>query len=82
MVGIVDMTVDESYGAPFMPPEERDLLVRFFRRALRLYETGVISPEAVLEYLKLVTDAIDPQHPGSVATIRSALEDAWREADG
>lgn len=65
-----------------LTPEELVLLVRFFRRALRLYETGVISPEAVLEYLKLVTDAMDPQHPGSVIALRSALEDAWREADG
>jgi len=76
------MTADEPYEARTLTSEELDLLLRFFRRALRLYETGVISPEAVLDYLKLVTDAIDPQHPGSVAAIRSALEDAWREADG
>jgi hypothetical protein len=76
------MTADEPNGAFALTTEERDVLVRFFRRSLRLYETGVISPEAVLEYLKLVTDAIDPQHPGSVAALRSALEDAWREADG
>ena len=76
------MTADEPYEARTLTSEELDLLLRFFRRALRLYETGVISPEAVLDYLKLVTDAIDPQHPGSVAAIRSALEDAWREAEG
>lgn len=82
MVDIVDMTAAEPYGALSLTPEELDLLVRFFRRALRLHETGVISPEAILEYLKLVTDAIDPQHPGSVAGLRGALEDAWRHSDG
>lgn len=58
------------------------MLVRFFRRAVRLYEAGVVSPEAVMEYLKLVTDAIDPQMPGSITALSGALEDAWREADG
>lgn len=81
-VDIVDMTEDHSSVALFLTPDERDLLVRFFRRALRLYETGVVDPEAVLEYLKLVTDAMDPDHPGSVVALRGALEDAWREADG
>ena len=76
------MTADEPPRALSLTPEERDLLVRFFRRALRLHETGGVGAEAVLEYLKLVTDAIDPEHRGSVAALRSALEDAWREADG
>jgi hypothetical protein len=77
-----DMTGNGSNAEYSLTPEELDLLVRFFRRAMRLYEIGVVSPEAVLEYLKLVTDAMDPQQPGSVAALRSALEDAWREADG
>jgi hypothetical protein len=82
MADLVDMTADESVRALTLTPDDLDLLVRFFRRALRLHETGVISSEAVLEYLKLVTDAIDPQHSGSMDAIRSALADAWREADG
>lgn len=82
MVGVVEMIADEPHGALSLTPEELDLLIRFFRRALRLHETGVISPEAVLEYLKLATDAIDPHHPGSLAALRSALDDAWRQSDG
>lgn len=76
------MNAREPSGALSLTPEELDLLVRFFRRALRLYETGGIGSEAVVEYLKLVTDAMDPQQPGSVAALRSALEDAWRQSDG
>jgi hypothetical protein len=82
MVNLFDKTTDESVRTLTLTPDDLDLLVRFFRRALRLHETGVISSESVLEYLKLVTDAIDPQHAGSMDDIRSALEDAWREADG
>lgn len=76
------MATNEPNAEFSLTPEELDLLVRFFRRATRLYETGVISSEAVLEYLKLVADAMDPQKPGSVAALGNALEDAWREADG
>jgi len=54
----------------------------FFRRALNLHARGAVSPESVLDYLQLVTDALDPESPESFAAIRSALEDAWRQADG
>lgn len=62
--------------------DEQDFLVRFFRRALNLHARGVVSPESVLDYLQLVTDALDPELPQSFAAVRSALEDAWRQADG
>lgn len=62
--------------------EELDLLIRFFRRAIDLHDRGAVSPESVIDYLRLVTDALDPQLPGSIAALGSALEDAWREADG
>lgn len=56
--------------------------MRFFRRALGLHAKGVVSPESVLDYLQLVTDALDQELPGSFSAIRTALEDAWRQADG
>lgn len=62
--------------------EERDLLVRFFRRALDLYDRGAITSESVLDYLRVVVDALDPEHPGSLDSVKGALNDAWREADG
>ena len=68
--------------AAALTPDEQDFLVRFFRRALDLQTRGVVSPESVLDYLQLVTDALDTKTPGSFAAIRSALEDAWRQADG
>lgn len=76
------MTEHQPPSEMTLTSDERDLLIRFFRRALHLYERGVVSPEAVLEYVKLVTDAIDPSEPGSFAALRGALEDAWRQADG
>lgn len=69
------------HAAP-LTPEEQEFLVRFFRRALGLHAKGVVSPESVLDYLQLVTDALDPELPGSFSAIRTALEDAWRQADG
>jgi len=61
---------------------EQEFLMRFFRRALDLHARGIVSPESVLDYLRLVTDALDPEQPQSFAAISSALEDAWRQADG
>lgn len=65
-----------------LTPDEQKFLVRFFRRSLNLHARGVVSPESVLDYLLLVTDALDPERPESFAAIRTALEDAWRQADG
>lgn len=56
--------------------------MRFFRRALDLHARGIVSPESVVDYLRLVTDALDPEQPQSFAAPSSALEDAWRQADG
>jgi hypothetical protein len=61
---------------------ELDLLIRFFRRAMYLHDKGAVSPESVLDYLRIVTDALDPEQPGSIAALRGALEDAWRQSDG
>lgn len=74
------MTANEPFGEFSLTPEELVLLVLCFRRALRLYETCVISSEAVFEFIELVTDAMDPQQPSSVAALRSTLEYAWRDA--
>lgn len=76
------MTEEPSPTDPLLSSEERDLLVRFFRRALDLYGRGAVTAESVLDYLRVVVDALDPEHPGSLASVRGALEDAWREADG
>lgn len=76
------MTDTTPPSAAALTSDEQDFLVRFFRRALDLHARGGVSPESVLDYLQLVTDALDPEAPGSFAAIRSALEDAWRQADG
>lgn len=74
---------EQSRSAPStLTPEELGFLVRFFRRALDLHAKGMVSPESVLDYLRLVTDALDPELPGSIGALRCALEDAWRQADG
>jgi len=69
-------------NAVHLTPDEQEFLVRFFRRALNLHARGVVSSESILDYLQLVTDALDPERTESFAAIRNALEDAWRQADG
>lgn len=76
------MTDMPSAHAAALTADEQDFLLWFFRRALNLHARGVVSPESVLNYLQLVTDALDPELPQSFTAIRSALEDAWRQADG
>ena len=76
------MSADEPTRDAGLTVEEEAVLVRFFRRALTLYGAGAVTPESVLDYLRVVTDAIDPEKPGSIAELRSTLEDAWRSSDG
>ncbi len=76
------MSADEPAHDTSLTVEEQAVLVRFFRRALNLYDVGAVTPESVLDYLRVVTDAIDPEEPGSIAELRSTLEDAWRPSDG
>ncbi len=76
------MSANEPARDAGLSVEEEAVLVRFFRRALTLYEAGAVTPESVLDYLRVVTDAIDPEEPGSIAELRSTLEDAWRSSDG
>jgi len=76
------MSADEPAHDTSLTVEEQAVLVRFFRRALNLDDVGAVTPESVLDYLRVVTDAIDPEEPGSIAELRSTLEDAWRPSDG
>lgn len=76
------MSANEPARDVSLTVEEQAVLVRFFRRALNLYDVGVVTPESVLDYLRVVTEAIDPEKPGSIAELRSTLDDAWRQADG
>lgn len=76
------MSDDERAQEASLTIEEQTILVRFFRRALNLYDVGAVTPESVLDYLRVVTDAIDPEEPGSIAELRNTLEDAWRPSDG
>lgn len=76
------MTDMPSAQAAALTADEQDFMLRFFRRALNLHARGVVSAESVLDYLQLVTDALDPELPQSFTSIRSAMEDAWRQADG
>jgi hypothetical protein len=76
------MSDDEPAQEASLTVEEQTILVRFFRRALNLYDVGAVTPESVLDYLRVVTDAIDPEEPGSIEGLRNTLEDAWRPSDG
>jgi hypothetical protein len=80
--GPVKMTDTPAPYTAHLTPDEQEFLAHFFRRALNLHARGAVSPESVLDYLQLVTDALDPESPECFAAIRTALEDAWRQADG
>jgi hypothetical protein len=61
---------------------DRDVLRAFFRKALELHADGAATTESVEDYLMLVVDAVDRQAPRELGSLRSVLEDAWRQDDG
>jgi len=56
-------------------------LESFFRRALELHAGGAATADSVVEYLRLVVEALDDHTPEAVEAMLDAIDDAWREDD-